>query len=75
MNFDRGWTGRVLVLFIEEGDVLPGEGGSSILRGKGIPRSSRAGGGVKGVDPKEGGGVSSSDDLFCRVGFLPFSSC
>jgi len=60
---------------IDEGEVLPGEGGSSIRLGKGIPRSSRAGGGVKGVDPKEGGGVSSSGDRFCGVGFSEAASC
>ena len=56
--------GKVTVLdrLIDAGDVLPLTGASSIRRGSGIPRASNAGGGVWGVDPKGGGGVSSSGD-------------
>ena len=43
--------------------MLPGGIGSSNRLGSGIPRSSSAGGGVWGVDPKDGGGVSSREDL------------
>ena len=52
----------VLVRYLGAGDVLFADETSSKFRGSGMPLESNAGGGVRGVEPKGGGGVSSNGD-------------
>ena len=64
MSFEvfSGGKEDFLVRRLVVGEVFPRTIASSIRRGRGIPLASRAGGGVWGVDPKEGGGVASKGD-------------